>query len=564
MLGIPVPFSNLGTVIVDLFDYDPLRTNNTWNRMHQKLTALQLNAQQVQRFLHEYGQQSNDLPLFELSKLDEEFNLSESQLESLFGEISSSGNVSDQALAALADRYVAYLGRVRSLCHSVWSKFDLVTMTAGGSVIICAFLFNVVLAVCEPKSTSLSATTFVAALTVGLSGMANLLQLLPSGINLLFTAIAIVFFLVTVSVLIVKFIITQFSSSRCSFQYLEVFSVLLCCFNSVSLLSNSFVVYEDRSTLFLVQSLLILQTSVILCRRFALLDHGAKCRIPKEFLWASLFTGLLVVIFASCIRLSAVFASCREEQVNCEVSWFAQPLSAILVKLERLRLARLCVSIVSVTIFIATVTMWLRNCGNLNGLEPSVVAVRYIVPLTGICLCTYWFVDGFMLHNSTSRLTVAGITALPRLVYVLSLAIIVVVSVSPLCVFLLRPQQDGCVEDESIERLRNVPQEELITQIYGHVRKNWRSVMKTTDASNPSENTPVVYGLATVYSSAHIVLLVAVAMVIMLLLGDNLAPSIALWMICEICLLELHAAYMHCQSDKGNFYFLSYLFALPA
>jgi len=559
MLGIPVPFSNLGTVIVDLFDYDPLHTNNVRMRMYQKLTALQQNAQQVQRFLHEYGQQSNDLPQFELSKLNEEFSLAESQLESLFGQISSGGNVSDQALAALTDSYIDYLGRVRGLCHSVWSKFDLVTMTVGGSVIVCAFLFNVVIAVCETKSVSLSASTFVSASTVGMSGVANLLQLLPNGISLLFTAIAIVFFLITIFVLIGKPIFTWLSSSGCCFQCREVFSVLLCCVHSVSLLSNSFVVYEDRSSVFLIQSLLILQTSVTLCRRFSTLDQGAKRRMPKEFLWASVYTGLLVVIFASCIRLSAVFSSCREEQVDCEVSWFAQPLSAILVKFEHLRLARLCISIVAVVVFIVTVTMWLRNCGNLNGLEPSVVAVRYIVPLMGFCLCMYWFVDGFMLHSSTSRLAVAGITALPRLVYVLSLAVIVVAAVSPLCVFVLHPQQDSTVEEECIERLRNVSREQLIAQICGHVRKNWRSLLKTPDVSSPSDNTPVVYGLATVYSSGHTVLVVAVSMVMMLVLGDNMAPSISLWMICEICLLELHAAYVHCWSSEGNLCILSYL-----
>jgi len=52
---------------------------------------------------------------------------------------------------------------------------------------------------------------------------------------------------------------------------------------------------------------------------------------------------------------------------------------------------------------------------------------------------------------------------------------------------------------------------------------------------------------------------VAMAMVIMLLLGDNMAPSIALWMICEVCLLELHAAYVHCSSDEGALHILSNL-----
>ena len=62
-----------------------------------------------------------------------------------------------------------------------------------------------------------------------------------------------------------------------------------------------------------------------------------------------------------------------------------------------------------------------------------------------------------------------------------------------------------------------------------------------------------MYGLATVYSSGQIVLLMPVAMVMMLVLGDNMAPSIAVLMICQLCLLELHAAYVHCLSDEGYF-----------
>ena len=169
MLGIPVPFSNLGTVIVDLFDYDPSHSNDSLARMQQKLSALHLNAQQVQRFLREYSKQSNDLSQLELTKLHDDFTLAESQLEELFSMSSSSKNTSDEALFALADRYVDYLRQVRGLCRSVWSKFDAVTMAIGGLIIVCAFLFNILL-VCETKSAPLSAATFVAVSAIGLSG----------------------------------------------------------------------------------------------------------------------------------------------------------------------------------------------------------------------------------------------------------------------------------------------------------------------------------------------------------------------------------------------------------
>ena len=152
MLGIPVPFSNLGTAIIDLFDYDPLRSNSSLNRMFHKLSALQLNAQQVHRFLHEYSKQSSDLSQLELSKLTDDFYLAESRLQELLSETFPSRNMSIEALSALEAKYVDYLGRVRGLCRSIWSKFDLLTMAVGGVVIVCAFLFNIALVVCETNS----------------------------------------------------------------------------------------------------------------------------------------------------------------------------------------------------------------------------------------------------------------------------------------------------------------------------------------------------------------------------------------------------------------------------
>lgn len=551
MLGIPVPFSNLGTVIVDLFDCDQSRLNSLQS-VQQKLTALQLNAEQVQRFLHEYSRQSNDLPQSELNTLDQYLSLAENELKNLFSELSTSGNISGEAVSALADRYIDYLARVRGLCRSVWSKFDLVTMAAGGSVIVCAFLFNVVIAVCETKPVQLSAVT-MAVSVVGLSAVVNLLQLLHSDLVVLLTIFAVASFLITIFVRIRSCIFTRLSWSNWS---VETFSVLLCCVHSISLLSNSFVVYEDHSALFLVQSLLAAviasQTSLFLCQRLSAVDSAAKRRMLKELPMTLVHSLLLVVALAVCVRMSAMFRCCREEQIDCELSWFAQPLAAIPANFEHFKYARLTVSVVSVITVIVVVTVWFRHCGNLNGWEPSVVAMCYVIPVTGFCLCVYWLVDGCVLHDSTVRMVAASVTALPRLVYVMSLATVVIVAKSPVCLFVIRPQQAGTVNEAGIDQLHNMSHEELIPQIYNHVRKNWRSVLKSPDVSSrPVDDIPVVYGLATLYSAGHIVLLIAVAMVMMLVLGDNMAPSVALWLVCEVCLLELHAANAHCQAGGG-------------
>jgi len=58
-----------------------------------------------------------------------------------------------------------------------------------------------------------------------------------------------------------------------------------------------------------------------------------------------------------------------------------------------------------------------------------------------------------------------------------------------------------------------------------------------------AEATPVVYGLATAYSSSSIVLITSVSILLALLVGEGLAPSLLLLAAALFCLLELHASY---------------------
>ncbi len=66
------------------------------------------------------------------------------------------------------------------------------------------------------------------------------------------------------------------------------------------------------------------------------------------------------------------------------------------------------------------------------------------------------------------------------------------------------------------------------------------------------EKPPVVYGLGTVYSSTVISLVAVIFVLLSMLLGDGLAPSLSLLVVVMFCMLELHAVYMHSQT-QGNY-----------
>ena len=72
-------------------------------------------------------------------------------------------------------------------------------------------------------------------------------------------------------------------------------------------------------------------------------------------------------------------------------------------------------------------------------------------------------------------------------------------------------------------------------------------------AHEDGEKPPIVYGLGTVYS-ATVIFVTAIAYVLLsLLLGDGLAPSLTVQIVTMYILLELHTAYMLTSSQGNHF-----------
>ncbi|XP_056661997.1 GPI ethanolamine phosphate transferase 3 isoform X7 [Monodelphis domestica] len=85
LLGLPIPFGNIGEVMVDLFsgegDTQPLATALA------QASAYHLNAQQVSRFLHAYSLAAQDLPPEELQHLQNLFSSASSEYEQLLDQL---------------------------------------------------------------------------------------------------------------------------------------------------------------------------------------------------------------------------------------------------------------------------------------------------------------------------------------------------------------------------------------------------------------------------------------------------------------------------------------------
>ncbi|XP_044513209.1 GPI ethanolamine phosphate transferase 3 isoform X2 [Gracilinanus agilis] len=120
LLGLPIPFGNIGEVMVDLFsgegDTQPLATALA------QASAYHLNAQQVSRFLHAYSLAAQDLPPEELKRLQNLFTSASSDYEQLLDQLKT-GEVREADIQALISQLRLFLRGARTACTETWARF---------------------------------------------------------------------------------------------------------------------------------------------------------------------------------------------------------------------------------------------------------------------------------------------------------------------------------------------------------------------------------------------------------------------------------------------------------
>lgn len=555
LLGLPIPFSNLGSVVTDLFDYGGDHNNNQhqFAGLYRQVMTLYLNAQQVYHYTKEYAKLSSDLPHEKLAQLNEVFHQTELQLiEVMKAKQQNSAGV-EERLENLRKAYENYLSEVKTMCRNVWAQFDLKSMFLGGFLYCSALLVNILLVFNGHHLTDLSplSSRFLKASLCLMVFVTTLyLNVLNEAVSCLVVVVAVgyVFRTMKLNELRIHF-------SKCKASFLDYAALLSCLVYFLSLFSNSYVVYEDAVTGFLFQTLVILLCVAIIVNVFKKAvnpesKHGRHTKVELSFLLIVLFQMFCVLVG---VRLSQLFHACREEQWTCETSMFLQPLSAFSKSSSVSVNFRLLFSMFGVAATIYGTYRWMRYCGNLNGNAIAVVMMSYVIPFSGVMLAFYWLVLGLGQNLPNFKISPGFFLAPPRFVYIMCLAAIAVVVVRPLCLFLvLRKSENDPIHDMMLPAASG--EVNLIPQIYNHLKLNYKRSSKTSkDTSNSDSQPPVVvYGLATVYSSSHLVLLLSVVMVTMLLLGDGVAPSVFLLWLVLFALLELCAGYVRTDHHNGK------------
>ena len=238
---------------------------------------------------------------------------------------------------------------------------------------------------------------------------------------------------------------------------------------------------------------------------------------------------LLFITFGLCIRISVIMRACREEQWQCEDSSFLKSLSSLAVGSGQPQNLRYFFSIISLVVIVLIMRYWLKFCGNLNGTSAAVIIASYTPTLSAVSIALYWALQALP-EKIQDSLPTWQIVMLPQLVYLMVLISIVVLVIQPLSIFVL---QRDVKSNLSQTIMPGEESSQVIHKLCKHLKNSWRD---TTELKPP-----LVYGLATVFSASQIILLIAVALLLCLLLGDGLVFAVLFQLVSLFCYLELHA-----------------------
>lgn len=358
LLGLPIPFNNLGTVIPELFSTEDAFA-----------AATKLNAKQIQRYLESYQHVSGSSKELErsmntlrrawnkvqaLEKALEGSVVSKeaaaevkaaaenreleggvgSKLKSLFGgktvtkEASSTPFVATEAFSAelLTARH-DFTRLALQQCRLLWAQFNFPLMSLGLFVLLLSLptLWVVYSAIARERSRweiwaqRNLGYAFWGGLCGGLFGVAfgalpNILRLDPSASTL--SAVENGLFSSALgsqaAVLVPSFLpcieAVGFFLRKSSSPFTILLGPILLAVHCIGLATNSFILWEDKITLYLLVTL----TLFFVARAPAAPSSHLRLRLIGFSL-----------LFAACIRLAGISTICREENMaNCHVTFY--------------------------------------------------------------------------------------------------------------------------------------------------------------------------------------------------------------------------------------------------
>ena len=618
MLGMPIPFSNLGTVIPNFFEGDKqsllpdfltreLNSTLNWNTIDDASAVLlkeaslnlfrninlaytsYVNCKQILKYLDEYQKFANDLPADQIEGVRASFAFLEEKYEENLDELvlidwinktitlSELSNIEEniQELNYLHLSFQNVLLNVKSICRSIWAKFDIISMSLGLSLMLLISLavclspmIIIPTSVTEPgRFTSL---VYIVGFSFSITGICYLaipFEDVDMSSFVVFAAASFSFslWLLSCGSSTLLFIHQHISTNKFKQLFVKQYFYIACLVLYLSsLFSNSYIVHEDTSMLFLCQSLIIFNllhgflsmatelksdaNKTNKSRNFSFLRTKVLQRITSNYM---LQTYLYTLVTTVCIRLTRYFWFCRETQLKCNISPYSLPLVSLQSEFtEGYAHERLFVAFSSIIAMTLATYFYLKQRGNLKGGTSSVFVVKLVAVVSIILLILHWSLQLKLtdeMSNKLFDLPYVQQIILPRTLYILFVISVIYLICKPLNILVIHRGKKN--------RVREFIQTGNIQGLYNEIQ-NSHLEESTSGETKP----PIVYGLQTVYSAAFISLLFILTMVATMVLTDGLAfPVYMLWVsaFCISRFFSLDRRDQLCDNSKyvGNWFF---------
>ncbi|KAI8886373.1 alkaline phosphatase-like protein, partial [Backusella circina FSU 941] len=276
LLQVPIPFGNLGAVIPDvLYSANTDRQSRLWHMVEQ----FRKNALQVHDYLLEYSKETHqsDFSMEKLEPILHHLHTAERTL------IENRDKLEQNQLEIAIIEYDAFLISAIKYCEAIWAQFDTGCMCIG-ILLLGASTFALIRLVQKNTHISTSKAAVIGCATC-------LLSILCYGwfekMDLIDWVVACVILSLCVVIYTMKGSFPMFESNPVDWCVIILSVTIISC----TLGSNSFVIWEDKGSHFILMTLCLFWW----------------IRSPKS--WSPL-------IFSILIRLTSITGVCREEQAS--------------------------------------------------------------------------------------------------------------------------------------------------------------------------------------------------------------------------------------------------------
>ncbi|XP_075165839.1 phosphatidylinositol glycan anchor biosynthesis class O [Haematobia irritans] len=518
ILGIPIPYSNLGLINFNIVP-DVLVPHMT--KLQTLILHVWQNAQQIYTYFYNYAlENKRSFNVEQMDRMDTEFILLTHRVKSIYNEAAFKSFIADLN---------THLRQILITCRELWVKFDASQMSQGLLFTFLSIFFSFILINNTP------ANKLAVIFTMKEMGYTYLLNL-AAGVfgyryykNFSFKTEehAIIFFTNMISTLILVFHLVQnWYTITINWSKVKRFTnlptrAILIILMSV-FFSNSFVINEGRVLAYLLVAVILLMAYELL-QKCVRVDFKTKFK-PQQFIKSTALKLLLASILAvSLIRFATTLFRCREEQGNC--SDFNNNNNSASFSLKRPSSAKsYIISIVIVVVYTTLSRIYLRSCGNLTGNSANILMARYGPTVASICAGGHILLS----NSSIKNIERTHIDAMALVIYILLIIQIIVVSLSPLMVYVLPSKKRSTITINH--------RESIIPEIF----RKMKSIYQGEDVERHSE-IPVVYGLATIYSSVLISFGTFLAMVLIIVLDPRSCSGIVVCIAVAAIMLSMNA-----------------------